>query len=514
MRTAILTSFAALVVSTTLPAERPNILFIYTDDHSHRTVSCYPEAYDFVSTPNIDALAENGIRFRYAYIGTWCMPSRATLLTGHYQHAIESMRMEGDYPGSAYDPEKCPFWPRVFREHGYQTAQIGKWHTGTDTGAGRDWDHQVVWNRPRYPKNAGNYYKEQLIERNGGEPELVEGYSTDNYTRWAIDYVKGEGRDPEKPWYLWLCYGAVHGPFTPAKRHLDAYPDVSVSVPEDIYPPRPGKPAYMQNFQNWVPGPDGLPHLRGRKRATGEFSPGRGIHGSDLHNWIRQYHQGVLALDESVGQLVTALKETDQYDDTLIIFTSDQGFAWGQHGFRNKVAPYDASIRSPLILAMPARLPAGKTNDTPVGGVDIVPTIFSFAGIDIPWEMHGRDLTPLLVNPETRWERPLLTVHTGRFYGSDTDEIPSDPRILLQTSQVPWYASIHDGRHKYIRTFVEGEIEELYDLENDPSELVNLALDPKFGGRLEEMRRHAVEELLRTGAGFAGNLPRVATRSP
>ncbi|MCP4816256.1 MAG: sulfatase-like hydrolase/transferase, partial [Planctomycetaceae bacterium] len=141
--------FISCIAAITEAKSPPNILFFYTDDHSHRTVGCYPESYPFVKTPNMDQLAANGIRFKYAYIGTWCMPSRATLLTGHYQHAIESMRMEGPYPGSTYDPKKCPFWPSVFRRHGYQTAQIGKWHTGTDTGYGRDWDYQVVWNRPR-----------------------------------------------------------------------------------------------------------------------------------------------------------------------------------------------------------------------------------------------------------------------------------------------------------------------------------------------------------------------------
>ena len=171
--------FAVVLVSLVcaLPgagADRPNILFIYTDDQSHVTVSCYPEAYDWVRTPNIDALAADGIRFRFAYIGSWCMPSRATLLTGHHSYGVESMRMAGSYPGSEYNPEKCPFWPKVFRENGYQTAQIGKWHTGTDTGFGRDWDYQAVWNRPRHTGNAGSYYQEQLIEFNGGEAELVQ----------------------------------------------------------------------------------------------------------------------------------------------------------------------------------------------------------------------------------------------------------------------------------------------------------------------------------------------------
>ena len=145
------------------------------------------------------------------------------MLTGHHQYGVKSMRMEGRYPGSAYDPKECPFWPSVFRAAGYHTAQIGKWHTGVDTGFGRDWDYQVVWNRPRHPANAGNYFDDQLIEINGKPAAKVAGYTTDWYTDRAAEYIRGKHRDEKKPWYLWLCYGAVHGPYTPAERHRAAY---------------------------------------------------------------------------------------------------------------------------------------------------------------------------------------------------------------------------------------------------------------------------------------------------
>ena len=480
-------------------SDRPNILFIYTDDHSHRTVSCYPEAYDWVRTPNIDRLAERGIRFAHAYIGTWCMPSRAMLLTGHHPYGIESMRMEGKYPGSAYDPAQCPFWPKVFREHGYVTAQIGKWHTGTDTGAGRDWDYQVVWNRPAHPENAGHYYDNQLIETNGGQPQMTRGYSTDNYTRWAAEFIRGQHRDPDKPWYLWLCYGAVHGPYTPAPRHLDEYPDVAVPVPIDIYPPRPGKPAYMQKMAFWTKGPDGQPVSK----------RGRGIHGKTLNAWVRQYHQGVLAIDEGVGKLWKALEETGQLDKTLIVFTSDQGFAWGQHGFRHKLAPYDATIRSPLIVSLPGKLPEGAVCPTPVGGADLIPTFFRFADVELPWKMHGHDLTPLLRDPRASWPHAVLMALTARRYGSDTNIVPTDPK-KRDLSGIPWWVSLRQDRYKYIRTLVEGEIEELYDLQRDPEELTNLALDPEFASTVRQFRAATIAELRRTGAGMVDHLPAVA----
>jgi arylsulfatase A-like enzyme len=205
-------------------ANRPNILLIYADDQSYKTIGCFPGSFPWVKTPNIDKLAAGGIRFDHCYIGSWCMPSRATMLTGRLPHGIESMRMEGTYPNATYDPQQTPFWPKIFRERGYHTAQIGKWHTGNDAGFARDWDYQIVWNRPKYPDNAGNYYDDQILEFNG-EQKRTTGYSTDNYTKWACDYIRGEHRPADKPWYLWLCYGAIHGPSHPAARHKGEYKD-------------------------------------------------------------------------------------------------------------------------------------------------------------------------------------------------------------------------------------------------------------------------------------------------
>jgi arylsulfatase A-like enzyme len=471
--------------------KRPNILFIYTDDQSHRTVSAYPEAYPWVRTPTIDRLAREGVRFRSAYIGTWCMPSRATLLTGHFQFGVESMRMEGQYPGSAYDPEKCPFWPRVFRQNGYFTAQIGKWHTGVDTGYGRDWDFQIVWNRPKYPETSQNYYHDQPITYQGGETKVLQRYSTDQYTDWAVDFIRGKGRDPSKPWYLWLCYGASHSPYTPAERHLSEYPGIDFDTPLDIFPPRPGKPAWAQKINQWQKGPDGKPMWQGRT----------------LTSWVRQYHQVVSALDEGVKRLLDVLEETGQRGNTLIVFTSDQGLAFGQHGFRGtKIAAYDANIRSPLVISMPGRIPAGVVCDPPVAGADLVPTLFRFAGISLPWEMHGRDLSPLLDNPKAKWPHPVLLPATGQRFGSDTNVIPEGEEAFH--GQVPWYVLLREGRYKYVRPLVR-DLEELYDLEADPEELDNLAVKPEHRQTLRRLRAAAIAELRRTRAGFVDRMPPV-----
>ncbi len=489
----LLMTLVTLSVGTRIAeaAKKPNILFIYTDDHSYRTVGCYPQSYPWVRTPTIDRLAAEGVRFEYAYIGTWCMPSRATLLTGHHQFGVESMRMEGPYPGSTYDPKKCPFWPQTFRQQGYTTAHIGKWHTGVDTGYGRDWDFQIVWNRPKHTENHQNYYYDQPITYQGGETKVLKRYSTDQYTDWAIDYIDGEGRDEEKPWYLWLCYGAVHSPFTPADRHLKDYPDIKVPTPADVFPPRPGKPDWAQKINFWEKGANGVPMSRNRT----------------LTSWVRQYHQGVLAIDEGVSRLLAALEKTGQRDNTLIVFTSDQGFAWGQHGFRHKVAPYDATIRSPLIISMPGRIPEGAVCPTPVGGVDIVPTIFSFAGIDQPWKMHGHDLSPLLKDPKADWPHPMMLTATGRIYGSETDSIPTGEAAYH--GQIPWYVMLREGRYKYIRPLIANELEELYDLTTDPGELDNLAVKPEHGTTLKRLRAAAVAELRRTNAGFVDVMPAV-----
>jgi arylsulfatase A-like enzyme len=487
-------------------AQRPNILFIYTDDHSYKTVSCYPEAYKFAKTPNIDSLAARGVRFTHCYLGSWCMPSRASLLTGRHPHGIESMRMEGAYPGSVYDPKQCPFWPAEARKHGYQTAHIGKWHTGVDAGFGRDWDYQVVWNRPLHPENAGNYYYDEILATNGKEhPEVEKTYSTDHYTNLACDYIGGKNRVGEKPWFLWLCYGAIHGPTTPAKRHIGHYKNVEVPTPADIFGPRPGKPSYLDKTQAWNKGPDGQPVMGKGGGAGGE----EGAKTPKTYaQWVQQVNECVLALDEGIGRVLATLKESGQLRNTLVVFTADQGFASGEHGCRSKICPYDANYRSPLIVSMPGTIPEGRVCPQSVNAPDLIATFHAFAGLPLPWKMHGRDLTPLLKNPAANWPYPTLYTHMGHQYGSDvTKELAAGGEHAVH-SNVPWYVALRDGNLKYIRYLKAGEMEELYDLAADPEELTNLALLPEHATQLAKLRQATIEELRRADADFIDHLPR------
>ncbi len=483
------------VIAADLP-KKPNILFIFADDQSYKTVGCYPECWPWVKTPNIDALARNGIRLHGAYLGAWCMPSRASLLTGHHPHGIQSMRMEGSYPGSTYDPKQCPFWPATFRKNGYHTAHIGKWHTGVDAGFGRDWDYQIVWNRPKHPDNAGAYYEKELLAFNGVE-KWQDGYPADNYTKWACDYIKGEARDKNKPWFLWLCYGSIHGPSKPAARHKGLYKDAKVPEPADLFGPRPGKPSYLNDTQAWRKTKDGR-IVAGKSDA--KVGDEAGDKGAGYFDWVRQVNECVPAVDEGVGEVMKALKESGQLENTLVIYTADQGFAMGEHGLRMKIAPYDASYRSPFIVSMPGTIPSGKVCKQTPNAPDVIATFFSLAGIAPPEGLHGRDLMPLLKDPAAKWSHPCLYEYTGHDFGDDvTKTLKENPKSAIY-QRVPWYTAVVLDGWKYVRYLQPSVADELYDLGSDPEELKNIAEDKAHAERLGQLRNALAAELKRTRA--------------
>lgn len=491
---ALAAALAPPLAAASAEAKRPNLLVIFTDDQSHRTLGCYRDegAWDWARTPNLDRLAEEGVRFTTAYGASWCSPSRACVLTGRLPHGIRGMhlherRVEGrewSVLGEGYDPAVAEFWPSTLRHAGYRTAFIGKWHLGQNAGHGRLWDHSVVCDANLARKD---WYRDPTLAIDGAKAGVVPGYATDLYTRFAADFI----RSPHGcPWLLWLCHYAPHLPLEPHPRHRALYADAEVPVPADVFGPRPGKPAYQRDWTMFRRAPDGSPlHRR-----------------IPLAEAVRDYNRLVAAIDEGVGELLRALEETGQLDDTLVVFTSDQGYAWGEHGFAWKVGPYDACLRMPLIFRLPGAVAEGGVCRQPASVVDLAPTLLGFAGVPLPWEMHGHDLRPLLRAPETEIDRPLLMEHFHSRFGDET--VRPGPGDAV--SEVPHWLFLRRGRYKYIRTLVPGEIEELYDLESDPQELVNLVPDPRHRHALENLRAGLSAELLRTRAGFADHLPAAA----
>ncbi|MHC4795094.1 MAG: sulfatase-like hydrolase/transferase [Planctomycetota bacterium] len=464
--------------------KRPNILFIYTDDQSWRTLSCY-NGRPWARTPNIDRLADEGVRFTYAYAAAWCVPSRASVMTGLLPHGIRGLYFKGIIKGR-YDPAICRFWPAELRKADYRTIMIGKWHIGPDSGHGRDWDHSVVWDQADI---RGDWYNDQLISIDGAPKKVVPGYSTDLYTRFAVEEIK---RDHDRPWFMWLCYNAPHLPNTVHPRHKSRYKQAEVPIPSDVFGPRPGKPAYMNMFTMW----------HRDNETPGKITAGK--RGPTLPEYVRAYNRLVCAVDEGVGQIYDALARTGQLDQTLIVFTSDQGFALGEHGFNWKVGPYEECMRMPLIVRMPGLAVKGGVCDRPVALVDLPPTFFALAGLPLPWKMHGHDLQPLLKNPRADWDHPVLLEHFLWLFGPQTDRALTEKSL---TGGVPWWIFLRWERYKYICTLVPDEIEELYDLKEDPSEMRNLALEADSRPLLIEYRDRMIKELTRTEAGLLKNLP-------
>ena len=272
-----------------------------------------------------------------------------------------------------------------------------------------------------------------------------------------------------------------------------------VKVPADIFPPREGKPDYLNKTQSWSKGADGQP-IAGKSGES--FGDESGKKQKTFTDYIHQVNDCVESLDEGVRDVMAALRESGQLENTLVVLTADQGFAMGEHGFRTKLAPYDANYRSPLIISMPGTLPQGRVCHQCVTGADLVATFHAFAGIEPAWKMHGRDLTPLLKNPDAEWPHPAFYEFTGERYGSDVRKVVNgSPRDAVYHN-VPWYVAVRDTRWKLVRYLEPGVGEELYDMQNDPEELVNLIASPEHKEVLTKMRAALAAELKRTEAGF------------
>jgi arylsulfatase A-like enzyme len=224
---------------------------------------------------------------------------------------------------------------------------------------------------------------------------------------------------------------------------------------------------------------------------------------------VKKYHRAVKSLDDGVGAVMKALKQSGQLENTVVIFTSDQGFAWGQHGSREKWIAYDSNICAPLIFSLAGRTKTSTICKEPVNGADIISTIHSLAGIEPEWKMHGRDLSGLLRNPGKTLDEPMLMINTTYEYGDRiSDRLRQKDYDIFKRKGLYAWMMMCEGKYKYIRHFKEDCIEELYDLEKDPGELTNLAVDQEYKNKLSELRDRAVKEFKRKDGDFVDHLPK------
>lgn len=419
---------------------RPNIVFILVDDLRFDDIACM--GHPFVQTPHIDRLAREGALFKKAYATTpLCSPSRASFLTGLYAHK-HGVR---DNTNNDACSHRLVTLLLLLKRAGYATAFLGKWHMGTDDSPRPGIDHWISF------KGQGQYLDPDLNVN--GKKEKAQGYATDVLNERAVEFIR---RPHDRPFVLYLSHKAVHpnlaqrpdgsisdptaSKFLPAARHKHLYADAKIiRRPNALIDRLEGKPALTRQIGN-------LPPL---SRTTGT---------SD--EVIRDRLRMLMAVEEGVGQIVKALEEKKLLDRTLIVFTSDHGYFYGEHGLSvERRLAYEETARIPLLLRYPSLVKAGTSFEPFVLSVDLAPTLLEMAGAPLPQGLHGRSLVPLLKGKQKKLRDSFLIE-----YFSDT---------VFPRMHKMGYQAVYTGHWKYIRyTDLQG-MDELYDLETDPYEMHN-----------------------------------------
>jgi arylsulfatase A-like enzyme len=453
---------------------RPNVLFILCDDLRPDALGCYGSAH--VKTPRIDRLAAEGVRFANAFCTTsLCSPSRASILTGLYAHA------HGVRNNFTELPEALPHWPGRLREEGYATAYVGKWHMGEDNDAPRPGFDWFVTH-----KGQGRYFDTEW-NVNGERREAPEGYYTSVVTDYCLDWLRG--RPKKQPWALCLGQKAPHSFYFPEKKYEHAFDRVRVRYPESAFR-LDGKPDWIrQRLTTW----HGIYGPLFEWRKTFPDTRPEGV--KDFENMVHAYWGTVLSVDDSVGRLVDFLTETGQLENTVILFMGDNGLLEGEHGMVDKRTMHEPSIRVPLLARGPG-LPRGRVETRQVLTEDVAPSVLAACRARPIERIHGRSWIDLVNGGEPDWRTEWL-------YEYDYEkQFPYTPNIR----------GVRTDRWKFIR-YPHGDggpdrhLAELYDLAEDPEELVNLAADPSRAALRADLEER-LERLL-DGFGLSGGRDRM-----
>ena len=432
-------------------SRRPNILFIMSDDHAAHALSCYGSRIN--RTPNLDRLAREGMRFTNCFCtNSICAPSRATILTGRYSHLNGQTDNYKMFDGSQQT------FPKLLRRAGYETAMIGKWHLKSDP-TGFDY-----WN---ILPGQGRYHDPDMIEMGGRTKHT--GYATDIITDQCLNWLKA--RIGDKPFLLMCHHKAPHRNWQPDDKHGNMYDGVDIPEPEtfnDDYGTRcdAARRQAMTVERHLTPGDLKVP-------------PPEDLDGQALKKWkyqryIKDYLRCIASVDDNVGRLLKYLDESGLAENTIVVYTSDQGFFLGDHGWYDKRFMYEESLRMPLLVRYPARVKAGTVTDDIVLNLDFAPTFLDWAGLTPPGDMQGESLRPIL---EGRTPGDWRTSMYYHYYENGKGEHQVTPHYGVRTR-----------RYKLIRFHHGVDAWELFDLQKDPHELNNVYGHPAYGDTVTQVK--------------------------
>jgi N-acetylglucosamine-6-sulfatase len=439
----------------TARARPRNIIFILTDDHRYDALG-FLKGQSFVETTHLDSLARDGAHIKNAFVTTaLCSPSRATILTGQYAHKHKII------DNNTAIPRGTTFFPQHLQKAGYATGFFGKWHMGNaDDAPQPGFDHWVSF------RGQGSY----LPEKNGlnvdGKRVPQKGYITDELTDYAVEWINA--REKGKPYFVYLSHKAVHSNFVPAERHKGRYANAKFVPPPTMQASGDmarGRPMWVQNQRNSWHGVEYPYHSD-----------------LDISEYYKRYAETLLGVDDSVGRLVDTLRKRGELDSTLIIYMGDNGFAFGEHGLIDKRTAYEESMRVPMLVRCPELFAGGKTVEQVVANLDIMPTCLDAAGVKPPASIDGQSILPVLQGKQIPWRDTLLY----EYYWERN--FPHTPTMH----------ALRGDHYKYIRYHGIWDLNELYDLKEDPLETRNLINDPKHAPTVKEMNAKLFDILERT----------------
>jgi N-acetylglucosamine-6-sulfatase len=435
------------------PRRRPNFIFIYTDDQRYDAIHALG-GQPWLRTPSLDRMLASGANFRNGFVTTsLCSPSRSSFLTGCYVHRTGVTTNERTSVLRADLPRVLP----LLEQAGYATSYVGKVHIPNIDVALNGIGHVAT-----FPGQGS--YNNQTFQVNGTAMP-TQGYITDQITRFALEFMRN--RDTSKPFAMFVGHKAVHGPFQPDPKYAHVFDDVSMPLPATWDDDYEGKPTFLAARRKTWHGLEGL------------------MQRYNYSAWERMVAGCLMSVDDSVGQLLRELETSGQLDDTVVVYSSDNGYFHGQHGLNDKRAAYEDSIRVPHVVHYPRLIKPGTVFDQMVLNIDLAPTMLDFAGVDIPGTMQGRSWRPVLEgrDPQGR-ESWLYEYFWEKAYPWDATQ------YAIRTRRYKYirYPDVGNADAAYPMKAPELPAEELYDLERDPLEMKNLAHDPASSAVLSQMR--------------------------